>query len=147
MMDSVYMVGRNAPGTQEARHGERFLTAQYIPGVVRNRADAVQYPGIYLSNLLRMSPRRTPRALAILAQVKRVGMRWWLSIKLIAGRLRPVSSASLSWDSSFSLRSRASSSITLPTRISKALFPIWENNRALARAAKRNYSYTKGIIL
>ena len=77
--------------------------------------------GNYFSNLLRTSPSRTPRALAILAQVNIVGVRLWLSMKLMAGRLTPTFFAKASWDKPCSLRSLASSLTTFSTSDSATL--------------------------
>ena len=71
------------------------------------------------SNLSMISARRTSSALAIFKQVAIVGVRLWLSIKLIAGRVRPVFSARASWDRPSDFRTRASSSTIFKTNCSE----------------------------
>ncbi len=113
---------QNARGTQNAGRKSHFLTAAPSPTVLMNCADALQISwDFYFSNLLRMSERRMSSALAILAQVKIVGTRLPDSIKLIAGRLTPTFSASVSCDSPCSLRRRANSPITFSINCSDAL--------------------------
>lgn len=113
---------KNMRGTQNVSRTSHFLTATLTPYVLMNSADALQISWkSYFSNLLRMSERRTPSALAILAQVKIVGTRLPDSIKLIAGRLTPTFLASVSCDSSCSLRRRANSSTTFSINCSDAL--------------------------
>lgn len=109
-------------GTQEQASDKAFLTSlSPIPSLMTG-ADALQISrNYYFSNLLRISPNLTPRALAILAQVKMVGMRLWLSMKLIAGRLTPTFSASVSCDKPCSLRIRANSLTTFSISASDAL--------------------------
>ena len=91
-----------------------------------------------------ISDNLTPRALAILAQVKMVGMRLWFSMKLIAGRLNPVISANLSCEIPCSLRNRMNSFAIFSTSISNDLSLITDNHHGLALNLKRNYSYLTG---
>lgn len=113
---------QNARGTQNATTQNLFLTATLPPYVLMRLTDALQISWkFYFSNLSRMSERRTPSALAILAQVKIVGTRLPDSIKLIAGRLTPTFSASVSWDSPCSLRRRVNSPTTFSINCSDAL--------------------------
>lgn len=109
-------------GTRNEAPKGAFLTAAHPIRLVGTAAHTLQiFSKDYFSNLSMMSARRAPSALAILAQVKIVGMRLWLSIKLIAGRLNPVFSASFSWERPCSLRKRASSLTTFSTSNSEDL--------------------------
>lgn len=111
------------PKRRVTRH--RFLTAPNIPILVLSYADGTQRSEFnYFSNWPITSLSCTPKAWAIFAAFTSVGTCLWLSIKLIAGRVSPVNSASLSWDSPCFLRSFASSSTTFPTKASEVLFSI-----------------------
>lgn len=106
----IWLQGIECRGTRDKAPKGAFLTSPSYPRLVMTAADALQISrNSYFSNLSSRSPRRTPRALAILAQVRMVGTRWWLSMKLIAGRLMPTFSAKASWDRPCSFRSRANS--------------------------------------
>lgn len=99
-----------------------FLTTPNILGVLRNRADAMQISlKTYFSIRAKISAKRRLRALAILRQVKRVGMRLWLSIKLIPARLMPVFWARASCDRPRALRAFFRSSTTFSTAMSDDL--------------------------
>lgn len=121
-MDIGIRIGSIVSGTQDKAPQGAFLTAiLYIP-VLMIAPDALQiFQNAYFSNLSRMSLRRTPSALAILAQVRMVGTRLWLSIKLIAGRLTPTFSARASCESPCSLRRRANSLTTFSISNSEGL--------------------------
>jgi hypothetical protein len=119
-----------AEGTQKTPRQRAFLTSTLYTPLLMNGADTLQiFRNIYFSNLLSTSPSRTPRALAILAQVKMVGIRLWLSIKLIAGRLTPTFSAKVSCDRPCSLRRRANSFTTFSINSSEALSLIETGSR------------------
>lgn len=121
-MDIGIRVAPILSGTQDQAPKGVFLTAILCPPVLMTGADALQiFRNIYFSNLSRMSLRRTPSALAILAQVRMVGTRLWLSMKLIAGRLTPTFSAKAPCDSPCSLRSRANSLTTFSINNSEDL--------------------------
>lgn len=113
MMGGYMVMSLEIRGTQEQSADNAFLTSLSPIPLLMTGADALQISrNYYFSNLLRISPNLTPRALAILAQVKMVGMRLWLSMKLIAGRLTPTFSARVSCDKPCSLRIRANSLTT-----------------------------------
>lgn len=117
-------------GTQEKAPKGAFLTAHPYTVLLRNYADAVQIcRNAYFSNLSRISLRRTPSALAILVQVKIVGIRLWLSMKLIAGRVTPTFSARASCERPCALRNRASSLTTFSISNSDALSLIGQQSR------------------
>lgn len=108
-------------GTQNSASKGAFLTCPLYPHTDLNDADALQVSWeFYFSNLSRMSASRTPRARAILEQFTSFGSLLWLSIKLIAGRLKPVIWDRVSCEMACALRMRASSSTTFNTRFSEA---------------------------
>ena len=141
----IVYIPQNCSG--DPRHGTRHGIFDMQPPIhpVWNRADALQISWkFYSSNLAITSDKLTPKALAILAQVKIVGTRLWFSIKLIAGRLNPVISANLSCEMPCSLRNRMNSSAIFSTSISNDLSLITDNSHGLALNLKRNYSYHHG---
>lgn len=108
-------------GTQGSAPKGAFLTSPHYPPLDLSGTDALQISWkFYFSNLSRMSANRTPRARAILAQFTSFGSLLWLSMKLIAGRLKPVIWERVSCEMACSLRMRASSSTTFKTRLSEA---------------------------
>ncbi len=122
MMDIGIRMQLICRGTQDKAPQGAFFTAILYTPVLMTATDALQiFRNIYFSNLSKMSLRRTPSALAILAQVRIVGMRLWLSIKLIAGRLTPTFSAKASCESPCSLRRRANSLTTFSISNSEGL--------------------------
>ena len=92
-------------GPTKRQWGYPFLEMAPNPHHYMNCADGVRiFQRGYFSILLRISPSLTSRARAILRQVKMLGIRLWLSMKLIAGRVTPASSANFSWERPFSFR-------------------------------------------
>lgn len=113
---------RNSGGPKAFARNADFLTASHIPGLLKNRADALQISrSDYFSTRAKMSASRIFRAFAILRQVSRVGIRLWLSMKLIPARLMPVFWASTSCDRPRALRAFFSSSTTFSTAMSDDL--------------------------
>lgn len=141
-MGDLCKLSNTGYGTRsEAPRGVFLTPIEYIR-IQMNRAHSVQnHRDFYFSNLLTTSASRTPSALASLAHVKIVGIRLWFSIKLMAGRDKPVLSATVSCESFCSLRNLVNSLTTFSINSSEVLSLMESHDRRLANPFKRNYSY------
>lgn len=93
--------------------------------------------------LAKIEPRSAFSAFAKRRQLKIVGIRLWLSIKLIAARLMPVLSASFSWDIPCSFRRRVNSSTIFSTKCSSSLSLIKREFDKVIYGLICNYSYVQ----
>ncbi len=117
------------------RHAKYYIfDIANIPHPVFSFADGVKiFPKDYLLALFMILAKSTSRALAILRQVMRVGLRLLFSTKLMVARLKPVISASVSCDTPVSFRTFINSAITLTASFSDSLSLIHRIIRHLQR--------------
>lgn len=141
MQCACVRVGGLITGPAPRNAGYVFLTKGVIPHQFMNCADCVRiFRKSYCVCFWMIAPKSTSRALAIFMQLSRVGLRLPFSIKLMDARLRPVSVASFSCDSSLSLRTCIRSFKIRAASCSDFLSLIIKNNQILALAFIRNYS-------